>query len=35
MTYYQIISLFGMHVAEEPICDELEHVDLFFAKYFK
>jgi len=29
-------SLFGIHIAEEPIPDELKNVDLFFeAKYFK
>jgi hypothetical protein len=31
-----LIGLFGIHIAEEPIHDELKNVDLFFeAKYFK
>jgi hypothetical protein len=31
-----LIGLFGIHIAEEPIHDELKNGDLFFeAKYFK
>jgi hypothetical protein len=30
MKHYQLISLFGIHIAEEPIHYELENVDLFF-----
>lgn len=35
MWHYQLISLFDIYVAEEPMHDVLQHVDLFFAKYFK
>jgi hypothetical protein len=30
MKHYQLISLFGIHIAEELILDKLEDVDLFF-----
>jgi len=34
--HYQLISLFGIHIAEEPVPDDLKNVDLFFeAKYLK
>ena len=35
MQHYQLISRFGIHFAEEPIHDELQHVGLFHAKYLK
>jgi len=30
MKHYQLISLFRIRIAEEPVHDELENVDLFF-----
>jgi hypothetical protein len=30
MKYYQLISLFGIRIPEEPIHTELENVDVFF-----
>jgi hypothetical protein len=33
MKQYLLISLFGIPVAEEPIYDRLENVDLFFKTY--
>jgi hypothetical protein len=30
MKHYQMISIFGIHVAEEPVYDVIENVDLSF-----